>query len=218
MTTTKGNMKKIQLLTYNAYQTSGQTAALLTAQDTDPRTLARSLEQTASCIEHAAVELRNLCERCMPMVPDLGKKPELPALDVAGQVEISEFGWLHIRLNTLLPHCRFASPLWLTDTISRLLDRQEQRQGKLPLLKRALLVIEEQCDIDSRQVFDQDNKGWKVVSNALKGRVVPDDDQFSLGLCLLSRRSPEPACHIYVLPAENAEDFFFMRSYRYPGE
>ena len=218
MTTAKENMKKIQLLTYNAYQTSGQTAALLAAPDTDPRTLARSLEQTASCVEHAAVELRSLCENCMPTAPDLGKKPELPALDVAGQVEINEFGWLHIRLSTLLPHCRFASPLWLTDTISRLLDRQERRQGKLPLLKRALLVIEEQCDIDSRRVFDQDNKGWKAVSNALKGRVVPDDDQFSLGLCLLSRCSPEPACHIYVLPLENAEDFFFMRSYQYPGE
>lgn len=218
MTTDKEKMKKIQLLTYNAYQTSGHTAALLAAQDTDPHTLARSLEQTASCVEHAAIELRSLCESCMPMAHNLGKKPELPALDVAGQIETNEFGWLHIRLNTLLPHCRFASPLWLTDTISRLLDRQERRQGKLPLLKRALLVIEEQCDIDSRQVFDQDNKGWKAVSNALKGRVVSDDDQFSLGLCLLSRRSPEPACHIYVLPVENAEDFFFMRSYQHPGE
>ncbi|MCI8538304.1 MAG: hypothetical protein HFF18_06520 [Oscillospiraceae bacterium] len=213
MSTQNNYIRQIRQIIFEAYQTSGQTAALLAAQDTDPRTLARSLEQTASCVECAAVELRSLCERCMPMAPDLGKKPELPALDVAGQVEINEFGWLHIRLNTLLPHCRFASPLWLTDTISRLLDRQERRQGKLPLLKRALLVIEEQCDIDSRQVFDQDNKGYKAVSNALKGRVVSDDDQFSLGVCLLSRRGPEAACHIYVLPVENAGDFFFMRAY-----
>ena len=127
-------------------------------------------------------------------------------------MEVNEFGWLHIQLNTLLPHCRFAPPLWLTDTISRLLDRHERRHGKLPLLEQALLVIDEYCDVDSRQVYDADNKGWKAVSNAIKGRLVADDDQFSLSLCLLSQRSPEAECHIYVLPMADAGDFFFMRS------
>ena len=35
-------------------------------------------------------------------------------------------------------------------------------------------------------MFDQDNKGWKAIPNALKGLVVEDDDQQSLELALLS--------------------------------
>ena len=38
----------------------------------------------------------------------------------------------------------------------------------------------------------------------------------ALGVCLLSQRSPEQACHIYILPASEAGDFFFMRSDHYP--
>lgn len=60
------------------------------------------------------------------------------------------------------------------------------------------------------------NKAWKAISNALKGRVVADDDQYSLGVCLLSRRSSEAECHIYVLPVQDAGDFFFLRSDQYP--
>ena len=100
--------------------------------------------------------------------------------------------------------------------ITRLLDQYEGRRGKLPLLDHALLVIEELCDVDSRQVYDEDNKGWKAVSNAIKGRLVRDDDQFSLSLCLLAQRSPEKTCHIYVLPVQDAGDFFFMRSDHFP--
>ena len=77
-------------------------------------------------------------------------------------------------------------------------------------------MIDEHCDIAARQVYDQDNKAWKAISNALKGRVVADDDQYSLGVCLLSRRSSEAECHIYVLPVQDAGDFFFLRSDQYP--
>ena len=77
-------------------------------------------------------------------------------------------------------------------------------------------MIDEYCDIASRQVYDQDNKGWKAISNAIKGRLVPDDDQYSLGVCLLSQRSSEQTCHIYILPASDAGDFFFMRADHYP--
>lgn len=80
------------------------------------------------------------------------------------------------------------------------------------MLDQALLVIDEHCDIDARRVYDQDNKGWKAISNAIKGRLVADDDQYSLGVCLLSERSSEEACHIYLLPLQDAGDFFFMRS------
>lgn len=135
----------------------------------------------AAQIEHGAIELRNLCARYQAPLPPVGQKPALEPLNIAGRAECNEFGWLHIQLNALLPNCRFASPLWITDTITRLLDRLERRNGKLPLLEEALLMIDEHCDIAARQVYDQDNKAWKAISNALKGRVVADDDQYSLG-------------------------------------
>jgi len=212
----KEAIKQIQAIAYGAYKASGQAAALLNEPDAQPPAIAEALEQTAARMEQGAVELRVLCESCLPPVPAIGQKPSSPQLDTAGTIEVNEFGWLHIQLNTLLPHCRFAPPLWLTDTISRLLDQYERRNGKLPMLEQALLVIEETCDVDSRQVYDEDNKGYKAVSNAIKGRLIADDDQFSLGLCLLSQRSPDKACHIYLLPAADAGDFFFMRSDCYP--
>ena len=209
-------IKQIQLITYGAYGASGQVAALLGEPDSDPKAVAKALENTAARLERGVVELRAICESSMPPVSTIGQKPTLPSLDIAGQVEVNEFGWLHIQLNTLLPHCRFAPPLWLTDTITRLLDQYEGRRGKLPVLDHALLVIEELCDVDSRQVYDEDNKGWKAVSNAIKGRLVADDDQFSLNVCLLAQRSPEKVCHIYVLPVQDAGDFFFMRPDHFP--
>ncbi len=216
MSDMKEAIKQIQAITYGAYKASGQAAALLNEPGAQPPAVAEALEQTAARMEQGTVELRALCESCLPPVPAIGQKPPSPHLDIAGRIEVNEFGWLHIQLNTLLPHCRFAPPLWLTDTISRLLDQYERRNGKLPMLEQALLVIEEYCDVDSRQVYDEDNKGYKAVSNAVKGRLIADDDQFSLGLCLLSRRSPDKACHIYLLPVVDAGDFFFMRSDCYP--
>jgi hypothetical protein len=79
-----------------------------------------------------------------------------------------------------------------------------------------MLIIDEQCDIDSRQIFDQDNKGWKAIPNALKGRVIRDDDQFSLGIMLTSTRSNKTACHIYLIPNEDIGDFIAVKDGNYP--
>ena len=62
----------------------------------------------------------------------IGRKPVLPPLEVAGTISVNEFGWLMLELNTLLPHCRFSTPAWLTDTITRLLDQHKRRRGRLP--------------------------------------------------------------------------------------
>ena len=80
--------------------------------------------------------------------------------------------WLHIRLNTLLPHCRFQPPGWLTDTIRRLLDHYETQGKILPRYKRALLVIDEHSSIGGRHVFDQDNKGLEGGQQRPQGRVI----------------------------------------------
>ena len=216
MLITNETIHRIQTVAYDAYKSSGQLAAPMDMPACPPETLARTLESTAANLEQGAVTMRTLCESVWPALPALGRRAALPPLELAGRLEVNEFGWLHIRLETLLPHCRFEPPLWLTDTITRLLDQYEGRRGKLPILERALLVMEELCDVDSRQVYDADNKGWRAVSNALKGRLVTDDDQFSLSVCLLAQRSPARECHIYVLPLQDAGDFFFMRSDHYP--
>ena len=196
MQSPKETIKQIQALTYGAYQASGQAAALIGASR--PQNMAEALEQTAARMEQGTIQLRALCERCLPPAPAVGQKPALSPLDVAGKTEVNEFGWLHIQLNTLLPHCRFAPPLWLTDTISRLLDQHERRHGKLPLLEQALLVIDEYCDVDSRQVYDADNKGWKAVSNAIK-QLFP--------VAILRRATPVPqqgSSKLVVMPLGKA--------------
>ncbi len=53
---------------------------------------------------------------------------------------------------------------------------------------------------------------WKAVSNALKGRLFPDDDQYTLALSLLSTRSTENVCHITLLDLADAADFFAVHS------
>lgn len=60
------------------------------------------------------------------------------------------------------------------------------------------------------------NKGWKAVSNAIKGRLIPDDDQHTLAVTLLSTRTEgEERCHITLLPIEDAHDFFSAHSSDY---
>ena len=79
-------IKQIQLITYGAYGASGQVAALLGEPDSDPKAVAKALENTAARLERGAVELRAICERSMPPVSTIGKRPTLPSLDIAGQV------------------------------------------------------------------------------------------------------------------------------------
>ena len=172
----------------------------------------RKLEALARKYEAGVVDLRNFCERQRRAETSESGKPLLIPNTVAGRVEVNEYGWLHITLDALLPHCRYSTPAYLTDTITRLLDDYEERRGKLPRFETAALVIDEHCDIESRTVYDQDNKGYKAIPNALKGRLISDDDQFNLHLHLTSTRSSETACHIWLLRPDDVGDFFYLRN------
>ncbi len=143
------------------------------------------------------------------------RSPVWPVTEIAGTIETNEFGWLHITLNTLLPYCRFKTPAYLSDTITRLVEGHQARGKQIPFFRGALLVIDEHCDVKNRQVFDQDNNGWKAIPNALKGLVVEDDDQQSLEIALLSTLDSKASCHIYVLDADDAGEFFSIRSGQY---
>ena len=168
----------------------------------------RMLEQTMEEVERATLELRRLCEQIQPSAVLPSRRPALPCREVTGYVENLNYGWLHICLHTLLPSCRYLAPVWLADTVKRLLDDYESGGSPLPYYREALMVIDEHSDVQRRQVFDQDNKGWKAISNAIKGRLIPDDDQYTLGVALLSTRSKENVCHITFMDRADAADFF----------
>ena len=164
-------------------------------------------------LEKAVISSRNVLEKLHnEVMPSNANAPIYPYMNISGSVRIIQYGWLHIKLNTLLPHCRYQTPKYLTDTIIKLLNCYESEKGKLPFYENAMMVIDEYNDIKTRKVFDQDNKGWKAVSNALKGRLFPDDDQFSLGIALVSSKSETPSCNIFIMNALDAGEFFNIRS------
>ena len=203
---------RLQKLTNNAFCQTGILASLAAGGQPDSDKLQKALEQTAAQFENAALEVRKLCEKYSPGTGGYGSRPALPPMEAAGSVEVLGYGWLHITLNTLLPHCRYQPPEWLSDTIRRLLNEYESSGCKLPFFNRALLVIDEHTGSKGRHIFDQDNKGWKAVSNAIKGRLIPDDDQHTLGLALLSAESELDVCHITLLDMADAADFFAFHS------
>ena len=208
----KQDTSRMSKLALEAARQAGVLAALVDSDQLPPETLQKELESASSWFEHSAVEMRKLCERHCPNVGGYGSRPELPRMETAGFVEQFGYGWLHIQLNTLLPHCRYRPSEWLSDTIRRLLDEYESGGSKLPYFKQAMLVIDEHCGIKGRHIFDQDNKGYKAVSNAIKGRLIPDDDQYTLALSLLSTRSELDVCHITLLDIVDVADFFAYRS------
>lgn len=209
----KRDMTRIQELVGAAFGQTGALVALADGGQMNPNKLQKTLEQTMDHFERSTIELRRLCERNATGVGGFARKNSLPPVEVTGYVEQFGYGWLHITLNTLLPHCRYQSPNWLSDTISRLLDTYEAGGKKLPFYKRAMLVIDEHSDIAGRHIFDQDNKGWKAVSNAIKGRLIPDDDQYTLAVTLLSTKvRDEDKCHITLLDLADAADFFAVHS------
>ena len=121
MTDFKKDMARIQALVGDAFSATGGLVALSDGGVMSEQKLQKTLEQTAAEFEKATLELRTLCEKHSPGKGGYGKRPPAPFCAIDGRVEKLGYNWLHIQLNTLLPHCRYQTPLWLTDTIRRLL-------------------------------------------------------------------------------------------------
>ena len=94
----------LQRLANNAFCQTGTLAALADSGQPDPDKLQKALEQTAAQFESAALEVRKLCERYSTGTGGYGSRPVLPPMEIAGSVELLGYNWLHITLNTLLPH------------------------------------------------------------------------------------------------------------------
>lgn len=162
--------------------------------------------------ELCCIDMRVLCEKVRPTVTgcSLGKN-KFVHKDIFGEVNRLDNGWMDIRLNTLLPHCKvMGGTQYVSDTISRLLNDYVKSGGVLPRFEKAYVAIVEHCPFDTSGAFDSDNKGFKGVINALKGRLFNDDNQFELALGLFSVLDDESCCHIYVTPFEEAGDFLYQ--------
>ena len=128
---------------------------------------------------------------------------------IAGAVEETRDGWLHITLNTLLPNCRYRVSGYIGDTVNRLL---RDYKYELPFFDKAFLAIVEYCNYEKHNALDNDNKGWKMIPNVLKGRVIADDSQFILSIGLFSKISDDVRCEIYVMPPEDGSIFMDLLS------
>ena len=168
------------------------------------------LDASIHQMELACIEMRRLVEQARIPVSTPSTDGQLIRKEVYGYVTVLDTGWLHIRLNTLLPRDHFfGGTAYLSDSIIRLLRHFRESGGTVPFYDQAFLAIVEHCDVETCHAFDHDNKAFQSVINALKGRVFPDDNQFELSLGLFTRLSPEICCHIYVLPVDEAGDFLF---------
>ena len=154
----KRDMAHIQELVGNSFTATGGLVALADGGQMTPAKLRKTLEQAVGCFESATVELRQLCERYMPPAGYPGEKPTIPQREVTGSVELIDYHWLHIRINTLLPSAAYQVPVWLSDTIRRLLDEYEAGGRELPYYEHALMVIDERSDMaipDYRQALSR---------------------------------------------------------------
>ncbi len=170
------------------------------------------LDAAMQQIELCCIDMRNLCEQGRPTIPPLKNKTDSHK-EIYGEISQMANGWLDIRLNALLPHCKMiGGTQYVYDTITRLIDRYQESGGKLPHFDKSFVAIVEHCPEDCSSVYDNDNKGFKAVINALKGRVFDDDNKFELSLGLFNVIDSEISCHIYVTPYDEAADFLYQMS------
>lgn len=166
-------------------------------------------------IDDYLYELENLCLKSRTYLEAYKPKRDLGQMlyetgkisDVQGSIEVTFEGWIHISLNTLLPSGKYKISNYIGDTISRLLKNYG---SELPYFENAFLAIVEYCNYENHNSLDNDNKGWKMIPNAIKGRVIPDDNQFILSVGLFAKLADNPHSEIYVLPSEDAANFMEM--------
>ena len=177
-----------------------------------PEKINTLLDAAMQQAELCCLDMRILCEKARPVIPDypLGQN-RFKHKEIYGEVCGLENDWIVIRLNTLLPHCKvMGGTQYVSDTITRLLDNYVRSGDVLPHFEKAYVAIVEHCPFNTANVFDSDNKGFKGVINALKGRLFNDDNQFELALGLFSVLDEETCCHIYVTPFEEAGDLLYQ--------
>ena len=128
-------------------------------------------------------------------------------------VELVGNNWLCIKLGILLPNINNRIEVrTVTNTIRNLLDDYRDYYGMLPQYEDVFVAIIEHRNSEYGGIYDHDNKGFRAVPNALKGRLLGDDNQFEMSLGLFARQSAEEyGTEIYVLPM--ADLSYFAENY-----
>ncbi len=162
-------------------------------------------------VELCCIEMRKTCEKIRPPIQKLHYLPDSTIHEeLYGKVFTSSKDRIQIRLNALLPHCKFVGGTqYVSDSIIRLLNNFEAEGGKLPCYNKAFVAIVEHCSLSTASAFDNDNKGFKGVINALKGRLFEDDNQFELSLGLFNVIDEETYCDIFVMPFDTSSSFLY---------
>ena len=133
----------------------------------------------------------------------------------SGTIEIIGNNWLHLSMQMLLPSDKNLSEMKkLSNTVTNLLDCQAGYLGYLPQYERAFVAIVEHKNTENVSssgtvtVYDHDNKGYRAIPNAMKGRVFADDNQFTMSLGLFTKHAESDLhCDIYVIPIEDITEF-----------
>lgn len=212
MTQFQLDLQRIQNLVSKAFTATGSLISMSTTSGFLSPKDQQLLMKIATQFEQATVSIRTLCETNISELPPTEGRPQGNTWIPFVTLRVIEDQWIHISIDGLLPHCKYQTPVYLSDTLRRVLDGYGFQGQKLPYYESAVLVIDEHSEIAGRHVFDQDNKGWKAIPNALKGRVIADDDQYHLGLLLLSRPSSENRTYITIIPPEDVGDFCTLRN------
>lgn len=174
--------------------------------NTSQSAIEKEIDDYLCGLETLCVKSRNMLEGFkINDVISLEYEADSIVSEIAGSVDVTTEGWLHIRLNTLLPSCKYKVSNYIGDTITRLL---KNCSFELPYFESAFLAVVEHCNMDKHNSLDNDNKAWKMIPNSLKGIVIEDDSQFVLSIGLFAKKSEDLSCDIYVLPPEDAA--FFM--------
>jgi len=192
--------------------TAGENIDALIRSSRSPSKFNTLIDSAMQQIEIACIEMRRIAEAIRPQEQSI-LSSERSANTIYGSINLTDEGWLHIKLNTLLPHYKIiGGTQYISDSISRLLDIFVSSGVILPCYKKAFLGIVEHCSVDCCEAFDSDNKGYKAVVNTLKGRLFEDDNQFELSLGLFTVSDDENCCHIYVLPVEESAKFMWLKA------
>ena len=171
-------------------------------------TVLKSLEKLTLNLEKTTVASRNSLEINRKIFTGIGRNIEPVSFPVGGKVVVYNEKWLAIKLHTLLPHFTIKATDYVTDTIIRLIVSYRNAQP-VPFYDKSFIIIDEHCNVRNRKVFDQDNKGWKQIPNAVKlCGIIPDDDQRHVNLCLMTTNDDKPYCCIYVIDSKDAAEFF----------
>jgi hypothetical protein len=127
----------------------------------------------------------------------------------SGTIELIDNKYLYMKLDILLPNTRNNVGIkTVSNTINNLLDVFADYHKGLPQYEDVFLAIVEHRSPDSEGSYDHDNKGFRAVPNALKGRLFSDDNQFVMSLGLFTRYSEDEFyTEVYVLPMSDLSHF-----------